>query len=1166
MNRTRLLLRNLFYHWRGNLAVLLGVAVGSAVLIGALLVGDSLAGSLKALTLDQLGWVDQAMVTGRFFRQELAKELPAKRVSPVILLQGSARKDQGAAVGKVTVLGVDQSFWPREMEIRSDMWQAAEAEVALNAALARALKAKLGDTITLDVQKADAMPRESLLGKRKTEDAVKLLKVTVRQILPDEGMARFTLKPSPEAARNAFLPLRFLQKELGLPGRVNALLAGDVKGSLAESLHRNLTLADWNLRLLTPEDRAREFVKFLDPQNDGKNLKPFRWRGRVSEDLAPANPKDELPVAKVIEYYRKHRPYLSLQSQQMFLEPAVVKAATKVGAGDPILIYLADTIAVGKNQVPYAIVAGVKDILGPKDIAIATWPKDQLHARIGEKALVTYYVPDDQGRLHKKQESFVVAGTFPLEGNKDDPDLTPQFPGITDQADMKNWENPPFPFKPQRIKLEDEEYWKRYRTTPRAYVNLATAQKLWGSRFGNLTSLMIRLMGPDAPTAAKDFSENFLAKLDPAQGGFVFQDVKQQGLKAGAGSTDFGMLFLGFSFFLIVAGLLLVGLLFRLNLDRRAPEIGLLLAVGFDRRAVRRLLLGEGFTLALIGGLVGAIAATVYARWLLDFLSASWPGEEPLTFLHFHARPWSFLIGYISALAASLLTILWATRALAKVAPKALLAGETTVEPAFGSAKKRPWSKYIAIFSGVAAVGCLITGFFVTDHEAQAGSFFGSGIFLLTVLLAIIWRWMRGSHRQQITHGQGALVRLGIRNAGRHPSRSLLTAGLLASASFMVVAVQAFHREAGADFYNKDSGSGGFRLLMETDVPIFQDLNNAKAKADLFFPDDPPAALDKVTFYPFRVRAGDDASCLNLYQPQKPRIMGAPKSFINRGGFRFSAPKSPDIPVVIAIVGGAPLFGTVTIEKENPWFMLTRMESDGAIPVFADANTARWILHKGLGDVLEIQDDQGKSRKLRIAGLLDSSIFQSELLVSESHFKNLFPRQEGFSFFLLDFPPKNAEDVKSALAKVKSPVLFISSTAQRLETYLAVENTYLATFQALGGLGLLLGALGLAVVLLRSVWERRGELALLRALGFRRKILGWLVLAENAFLLILGLAVGVLSAILAVAPHLLVSAGSIQWLPLVGLLGLVLLVGLATASAALGATLRASLLPALRRE
>jgi len=331
-----------------------------------------------------------------------------------------------------------------------------------------------------------------------------------------------------------------------------------------------------------------ELVKFLAPKNQGGRLKPFRWRGRVPEDLAPANPTDDLPVAAVIDYYRRQRAYLSLQSSQMFLEPAVVQAADALGKVKPILVYLADTITDGKNQVPYAIVAGAEEALGPKEIALATWPKDQLHPKVGDTVSVTYFVPDDQGQLHKNQESFVVARVFPLQGDKDDPDLTPQFPGITDQADMKNWEDPPFPFDSQRIKPEDEEYWKRYRTTPRAYVNLATAQKLWGSRFGNLTSLRVPLGGMDSAKAAGSFSRSLLAKLNPEQGGFVFQDVKQLGLQAGVGSNDFGMLFLGFSFFLIVAGLLLVGLLFRLNLDRRAPEIGLLLAVGFPRRVVRR--------------------------------------------------------------------------------------------------------------------------------------------------------------------------------------------------------------------------------------------------------------------------------------------------------------------------------------------------------------------------------------------------------------------------------------------------------------------------------------------------------------------------------------------------------------------------------------------------
>ena len=62
-----------------------------------------------------------------------------------------------------------------------------------------------------------------------------------------------------------------------------------------------------------------------------------------------------------------------------------------------------------------------------------------------------------------------------------------------------------------------------------------------------------------------------------------------------------------------------------------------------------------------------------------------------------------------------------------------------------------------------------------------------------------------------------------------------------------------------------------------------------------------------------------------------------------------------------------------------------------------------------------------------------------------------------------------------------------------------VENTYLSTFQMLGGLGLLLGTLGMAAVLLRNVLERRRELALLRAVGYNAGHLALMVIAENFF-------------------------------------------------------------------
>src|SRR6516225_4732561 len=117
MTTFRLILRNLLFHWRGNFAVLLGVVVGTAVLTGALLVGDSLRGSLRDLTLRRLGWVDEALIAPRFFRDGLAEELAssqsAERLCPCILLQATAARDAADAesVRGVTVIGVDRRFF-----------------------------------------------------------------------------------------------------------------------------------------------------------------------------------------------------------------------------------------------------------------------------------------------------------------------------------------------------------------------------------------------------------------------------------------------------------------------------------------------------------------------------------------------------------------------------------------------------------------------------------------------------------------------------------------------------------------------------------------------------------------------------------------------------------------------------------------------------------------------------------------------------------------------------------------------------------------------------------------------------------------------------------------------------------------------------------------------
>jgi ABC-type lipoprotein release transport system permease subunit len=1142
MTLKRLRLRNLLYHWRGNCAVFLGVVVGTAVLTGALLVGDSLRGSLQERTLEQLGWVEEALIAPRFFRQQLADEVAgsgaAERVVPVVLLQATVaagRKGEPATAIRrqlrgVTVVGVDERFWSAYGQ-ESEKKDAATA--ILNSTLGRMLDLSSGDRVSLRLQKPSAVPRETWLGRRDDSSVIEQWTLPVGAVL-DTGQPadRFSLRPDLEAPRTVFVPLRALQKQLGLTGRCNAILAGGVHSSLEEPLRAHRKLDDWGLVV-------------------------------------------------------KRRPYyLSLESQQLLLEPLVADAALEAARetdlrAAPTLVYLANGITVDEDEIPYSVVAALDPTLAPPlgpflppevkqladdEMVLVDWTESPLPKTIGEKVTLRFFPPTHQGEPREESATFRLAGIVPLAGVSADPNLTPDFPGITDKLKIGDWD-PPFPYDNGRIKRRDEKYWNEYRTTPKAYVNLAAGQRLWGSRFGRLTSIRLApARGGDLAASAPVFESHLLDRLHPGRGGLVFSPIREQALRASTGGTDFSELFLYFSFFLIVASLLLVGLLFRLNIDRRAEEIGLLMAVGYRRSAVRWLLLGEGCVLAAAGAVVGSCLAMLYARLLLQLLAALWPGQTLQSFLKPHFAPMSLVYGAGGAFLVSVLTILWAVFSLGRVAPSALLAGQMPGEGEKLGRRRRRWSWWIAGGAVVCALGLLASAGRVHDHEMQAMTFFGSGSLLLVAALAALSGWMRSTRYRTVEgHGPWSVARLGIRNAARHPGRSLLTAGLLAAAAFLLVAVEAFRRRVDAGEAVAQA-NGGYDLVAESDLPLFRDLNSDEGRREVrdkllpIYRDE--AGGDNISaerrakqaadllkgskIVAFRVHSGDDASCLNLYQPLRPRLLGVPQAFIESApsGFQFAATTA-----------------RTDAERANPWTLLLPQEDQ--VPAFGEKNTVEWMLKSRLGGRITLPPDHA----LRIDGLLSDSIFQSSLLVSEANFLRLYPGDEGYNFFLIRAPSGRADELKRMLELAYGDRGFQGTpTAERLNAYLAVENTYLSTFQALGGLGLFLGALGLAVVLLRGVWERRGELALLRALGFRHGTLGWLVLAENAFLLLVGLLAGTTAALVAVAPHLLSGGGSIPWAHLLALLAGVVLVGLTAGAVATASTLRAPLILALRRE
>jgi len=713
---------------------------------------------------------------------------------------------------------------------------------------------------------------------------------------------------------------------------------------------------------------------------------------------------------------------------------------------------------------------------------------------------------------------------------------------------MADWD-PPFPFDAGRIRDADERYWEQYGPTPKAFVSLADGRRLWGSRFGSTTSL--RIVAAEA-TGRDQLAETITPA--PEAIGWTFQPVKRQALEAAAGTTPFGVLFLSFSMFLIASAVMLTAMLFRLGVTTRAAELGLLATVGLPRRTIVRLLLGESLPVAVAGGLLGTIAGAGYAALMLLGLRTWWQAAVAMPLLRLHVTSTSLAIGALAGVITGAVTIAVTLWQASGIAPRRLLAGlmrgASRGEGRGARSERVNWSLWVGWTAlGVAAVTVLITG--RLDERAEIAAFFAAATLTLVGGVMLVRSWLVGGWGG----GRFSLATLAARGAAREPGRATLSVALVAAACFLIVAVSAFHidTQSATGPPPLDSGAGGFTLYAESTQPIFHDLGTEAGQRKLGFTDEERRLLGKCTVIPLRAKPGDQASCLNLYQAQRPRLVGVGERLVEHDGFAWA-----DVP------RGA----------DNPWRLLSKNAGqapplNAALPMIVDHNVAIYSLHLygGVGEQFPIRAAGGQRFDLEIVATLAGSVFQGDLLVSEADLMQMFPAVSGYRVFLIDSPVDQTDRVRAVLEDVLGPYgLAAERTERRLADFLAVQNTYLATFRALGGLGLLLGTVGLAVVQLRSVIERRAELALLRAVGFRRRRLGALVLLETAVLLAAGLIVGTLAALIAVLPHLLTQQAHVPWLPLTGTLVLVFAVGLIASGLAVRAAVRVPLLATLRRE
>lgn len=1179
---------------------LLGAATATAVavLVGALVVGDSVRGSLRAAFTARLGAADDAVLASSPFSAHPERGLAARlageprfaRVfvdsAPVLRLSGVAYGPGGAPV-PVTVFGVDRRFFEFHETVGAGE---VGGEIGRGAArLSRGLREEWGagapgpgEALILRVESDPAIAAASLFGE-KEEFAVSRRR-TVEEWPPvpagsagasgaGPSVGDFEIFPRGGAVRAVFLRLDDLSRAVeGGGGGGGGLRANTL-------LLRRRATGESSSPEGAPAEAFRAALGAVATLEDfGLTLRPGSGAGSDAGNLV-------------------------LESRGLVLpEAAVAAAATAAGErglfADPVLTWLAGTLRAGERETPYSLVSGLPERLfpvGADRLIPGTWLREDLDLRPGDPVEVEFLSWEAEGRFGTVRETFRAAPARERTGLAADPTLSPEYPGVTDSARIGDWD-PPFPVDLARIRRKDEDYWEEWRTLPKAFLPLAAARRLASAGGGGATSVRFAPMagaGPGLDGTADETRDELatalVGALDPAAFGLAPLPVREQGIEASRGATDFGLYFLYFSFFLLASTLVLIVLLFRLGIERRLREIGLLLATGWPRRRVSSLLLTEVGLVAFLGAAVGALLGVAYAGGMIRLLTGVWGGAlggaleaadagggGAAAPLELFVRWQSVGSGALGGLEMACLSAWWTLRRLLSRTPRTLLSGDLGAErepgpvasiqapeedagPVAGPAialprRPRPLAGPAAALTVGLGAGALLA-LTAAGVVPETPGFFGAGGLLLTAALLFVRSRLRSAGAGALSGMRG----LALRASSFRPGRSLAALAMIAFAAFLLVAVESFRKRSPPG--EIPAGAGGFLAVTETVFGVPWDPNSPEGREALGLPDDSPDDPGGLRVRPLRLAGDEDASCLNLYRPDRPRILGVPRDLAEENRFPFAAH-----------------LGETPEENANPWRLLWRERAPGEpIPVLGDQNSMTYVLKWPVGETRAYPVGEGGAPvELRLVGTLWDSVFQGELLMAERDLLDRLPVADGYRVFLVDRdpPPRGpaalAEAEAAAAALLADPLREhggVSRTARaRLAEFHRVENTYLSTFQALGGLGLLLGTLGLVLVLFRNAAERRREWALLAAVGYRRRDFAALGFWENAFVLAAGLGAGALSALLAVFPVLGAreAGGSFGLLAL--LLAGVLALGLLAGAAAARLAANRPPTPALRAE
>ncbi len=699
------------------------------------------------------------------------------------------------------------------------------------------------------------------------------------------------------------------------------------------------------------------------------------------------------------------------------------------------------------------------------------------------------------------------------------------------------------------------------------FVGPSTAQGIiTGGAYGAEMISQMRVYGLDS-SALQTISVAAASELDERvraeDVGLSVHDVKHDALKlAREGGDAIGEIFMIFSVFAIIAGVVLIINIFVMLSEERRSEMGMARAVGMLRRHLVRMFMFECTIYVFLASAVGALAGLGMGHLLVMAFGVIFAGGSQLPlYFRWESVLTAFCAGvlitfttiYIASRRASRINIIRAIRRIPE--PRGARATKSDVQygslmlasgillTSFAAAGKVAWAwlagpgfiflglgalvhKWVSIRAAMtfSSVAILVWVFnpvplpLVSEAMTEGAGldmFVVSGVFLvLAGVLAVIFNSDLILAALQRFLGRHRAARATLKTAISYPmdrkARTGMTLAMFALIIFTVTVIAMIAAMQASMMENmRAEQSGGYEIIgfASPSAPL-NDLTEETLPAQLRGMDirqlqTLSAAVVAVVGYD--ARGGGVGAGVGPSVPAGGRfaqLYGAGEEFLERNGFPLEERDKN-------YTSDRECWRALATNKSLCIIDGTRLRPAAiqAGPSFGGPAPGAYV-----GGSVTVTDLQGqnRTRALKVIGVMRQMYFFQGIVVQREMVEREYGGVE--RLLLVDLGPGEdadaaTKDFKRAFLDNGLVALDINAIMEYLTT--AVTNV-MYLMEGFLAIGLLIGIAGIGILSYRNVIERRQQIGMMRAIGYTRRMVAGAFLIETSFITILATVIGVL--------------------------------------------------------